>query len=85
MIRLPCQGFWREKQSDVERGDLSGNLKIPLGVAAEDLNRRWYEAITGLDAHWLARRSCLLRDRYHFSGVVALELFSAAASVPHQE
>ena len=42
---LPRLG--REKQSDVERGDLSGNLKVPLGVAAEDLNRRWYEAITG--------------------------------------
>ena len=37
------------------------------------------------DAHWLARRGCLLRDRCHFSGVVALELSSAPASVPHQE
>jgi hypothetical protein len=36
---------WRERPSDVERGDLSGNLKVPLGVATED--RRWYEAVTG--------------------------------------
>jgi predicted phage-related endonuclease len=31
----------------VEPEDLSGNLVVQLGVATEDLNRRWYEANTG--------------------------------------
>ena len=39
--------LWREKRSDVERGDRSDNLIIPLGLATENLNRRWYEAIAG--------------------------------------
>ncbi len=39
--------LWREKRGEVEPGDLSGNLVVQLGVATEDLNRRWYEANTG--------------------------------------
>jgi hypothetical protein len=27
--------------------DLSGNLLVQLGLATEDLNRRWYQTITG--------------------------------------
>jgi predicted phage-related endonuclease len=42
LIRL-----WREKRGEVEPEDLSGNLIVQLGVATEDLNRRWYEASTG--------------------------------------
>jgi predicted phage-related endonuclease len=42
LIRL-----WREKRGEVEPADLSGNLVVQLGVATEDLNRRWYEASTG--------------------------------------
>jgi predicted phage-related endonuclease len=42
LIRL-----WREKRGEVEPEDLSGNLIVQLGVATEDLNRRWYEANTG--------------------------------------
>ena len=42
LIRL-----WREKRGDIEPEDLSGNLIVQLGVATEDLNRRWYEANTG--------------------------------------
>jgi predicted phage-related endonuclease len=42
LIRL-----WREKRCEVEHEDLSGNLIVQLGVATEDLNRRWYEANTG--------------------------------------
>src|SRR6201993_272948 len=42
LIRL-----WREKRGEVEPEDLSGNLLVQLGVATEDLNRRWYEANTG--------------------------------------
>ena len=39
--------LWREKRGEVEPEDLSGNLIVQLGLATEDLNRRWYEAITG--------------------------------------
>src|SRR5713101_3836627 len=42
LIRL-----WREKRGEVEPQDLSGNLIVQLGIATEDLNRRWYEATTG--------------------------------------
>ena len=42
LIRL-----WREKRGEVEPEDLSGNLLVQLGLATEDLNRRWYEAATG--------------------------------------
>jgi YqaJ-like viral recombinase domain len=42
LIRL-----WREKRGEVEPEDLSGNLIVQLGVATEDLNRRWYEINTG--------------------------------------
>jgi predicted phage-related endonuclease len=42
LIRL-----WREKRGEVEQEDLSGNLIVQLGLATEDLNRRWYEASTG--------------------------------------
>jgi predicted phage-related endonuclease len=39
--------LWQEKRGEVELEDLSGNLIVQLGVATEDLNRRWYEANTG--------------------------------------
>jgi predicted phage-related endonuclease len=39
--------LWREKRGEVEPLDLSGNLIVQLGLATEDLNRRWYEANTG--------------------------------------
>jgi predicted phage-related endonuclease len=39
--------LWREKRGEIEPEDLSGNLIVQLGVATEDLNRRWYEANTG--------------------------------------
>jgi predicted phage-related endonuclease len=35
--------LWREKRGETEPEDLSGNLAVQLGVATEDLNRRWYE------------------------------------------
>jgi predicted phage-related endonuclease len=40
--------LWREKRGEVEPEDLSGNLVVQLGLATEDLNRRWYQANTGL-------------------------------------
>jgi predicted phage-related endonuclease len=39
--------LWHEKRGEVEPEDLSGNLIVQLGLATEDLNRRWYEANTG--------------------------------------
>src|SRR5262249_9160371 len=42
LIRL-----WREKRGEVDPEDLSGNLIVQLGLATEELNRRWYEANTG--------------------------------------
>jgi predicted phage-related endonuclease len=39
--------LWREKRGEVEPEDLSGNLIVQLGVATEDLNRRWYQVNTG--------------------------------------
>jgi predicted phage-related endonuclease len=39
--------LWREKRGEVEPEDLSDNLVVQLGVATEDLNRRWYQANSG--------------------------------------
>jgi predicted phage-related endonuclease len=39
--------LWREKRGEIEPQDLSGNLVVQLGLATEDLNRRWYESNTG--------------------------------------
>jgi predicted phage-related endonuclease len=39
--------LWREKRGEVEAEDLSGNLIVQLGLATEDLNRRWYQTSTG--------------------------------------
>ncbi len=39
--------LWREKRGEVEPEDLSGNLIVQLGLATEDLNRRWYQVKMG--------------------------------------
>src|SRR6516225_5809232 len=39
--------LWQEKRGEVKPEDLSGNLVVQLGVATEELNRRWYESNTG--------------------------------------
>jgi predicted phage-related endonuclease len=39
--------LWREKRGEAEPQDLSRNLIVQLGVATEELNRRWYEVTTG--------------------------------------
>src|SRR5215472_6697570 len=44
LIRL-----WREKRGEIEPEDLSGNLVVQLGLATEELNRRWYEANNHLE------------------------------------
>jgi predicted phage-related endonuclease len=42
LIRL-----WQEKRGEIEPQDLSGNLIVQLGLATEELNRRWYESNSG--------------------------------------
>ena len=39
--------LWQEKQGEIEPKDLSSNLVVQLGIATEDLNRRWYQANSG--------------------------------------
>jgi predicted phage-related endonuclease len=39
--------LWREKRGEIGPEDLSGNLVVQLGVATEELNRRWYQANSG--------------------------------------
>jgi hypothetical protein len=39
--------LWREKRGEADPEDLSGNLAVQLGLATENLNRRWYQAQTG--------------------------------------
>jgi predicted phage-related endonuclease len=39
--------LWREKRGEIEPEDLSGNLVVQLGLATEDLNRRWYQVNSG--------------------------------------
>jgi len=48
--------LWREKRGEVQPEDLSGNLIVQLGNATEDLNRRWFEADTGLTVKDVQRR-----------------------------
>ena len=48
--------LWREKRGEIEPEDLSGNLIVQLGLATEDLNRRWYEANTGQTITDIERR-----------------------------
>jgi predicted phage-related endonuclease len=35
--------LWKEKRGEINPPDLSGELIVQLGLATEDLNRRWYE------------------------------------------
>src|SRR5215467_7818406 len=48
--------LWREKRGEIEPEDLSGKLIVQLGVATEDLNRRWFERNTGWTLEDVQRR-----------------------------
>ena len=39
--------LWQEKRGEVDPQDLSRNLAAQLGLATEDLNRRWFERESG--------------------------------------
>ena len=47
--------LWQEKCGEIELEDLSGNLIVQLGTVTEELNRRWYQANTGLLASALVK------------------------------
>jgi len=47
MIEGALLRLWREKRGEAEPPDYSRNLVVQLGLATEDLNRRWYERTTG--------------------------------------
>src|SRR3982074_397924 len=49
--------LWREKRGEIEPEDLSGNLIVQLGVATEDLNRRWFELNTSQIVNDAQRRA----------------------------
>jgi len=51
--------LWREKRGEIEPEDLSGNLVVQLGLATEDLNRRWYQANSGQDVQRRIRHPAL--------------------------
>ena len=71
--------LWQEKRGDVEPEDLSGRLSVVLGCWTEDLNRQWYEKLSGqhvVDAgtaltcaqyRW---RKCTLDGRVEASGAI---------------
>src|ERR1700756_13733 len=44
---VPLVRLWREKRGEIEPEDLSSNLPVQLGLATEELNRRWYQANSG--------------------------------------
>src|SRR5207245_6033817 len=48
--------LWREKRSELEPLDLSGNLIVQLGVVTEPLNRHWFERNTGKTLKDIQRR-----------------------------
>ena len=39
--------LWREKRGELEPEDLSDNLIVQLGHITEELNRHWYQRISG--------------------------------------
>ena len=39
--------LWQEKRGEVEPEDLGGRLSVVLGCWTEDLNRQWYEKLSG--------------------------------------
>ena len=53
--------LWREKRGEVEPEDLSDNLIVQLGLATEELNRRWYEANTGQRHHRTSKSGSAIR------------------------
>ena len=57
----------REKRGEAEPEDLSGNLTVQLGKVTEDLNRRWFEVVLGLERkpQGLGQAEAVERSRCH--------------------
>jgi predicted phage-related endonuclease len=49
--------LWQEKRGEVAPQDLTGVLIVQLGLATEDLNRRWYELNSGHRVSNIQRRA----------------------------
>ena len=82
LIRL-----WREKRGEVEPEDLSGNLIVQLGLATENLNRRWYQAQTGrviTDVQMWRRHPTLAWMAATLDGRVEGDVFEAKFMLPWQ-
>jgi predicted phage-related endonuclease len=65
--------LWQQKRGEIEPVDLSQNLIVQLGVATEELNRRWFEANTGealKDVQRWVRHSVLFWMAATLDGVV---------------
>ena len=48
--------LWREKRGEAEPVDYSQNLIVQLGIATEELNRRWYERSTAQSIRDIQKR-----------------------------
>src|SRR5262245_16620780 len=48
--------LWQEKRGEIEPEDLSDNLIVQLGLATEELNRRWFQRNTGRSLKDVQRR-----------------------------
>ena len=46
-MKPPSSAYGARNAGEVEPEDLSGNLIVQLGIATENLNRRWYQANSG--------------------------------------
>src|ERR1700683_1398639 len=77
--------LWREKRGEVDPEDLSGNLAVQLGLATENLNRRWYQAQTGrvvTDVQMWRRHPTLSWMAATLDGRVEGEVFEAKFMLP---
>src|SRR6204780_3412016 len=77
--------LWREKRGEIEPEDLSGNLIVQLGLATENLNRRWYQAQTGrvvTDVQMWRRHPTLPWMAATLDGRVEGEVFEAKFMLP---
>src|ERR1700684_1636549 len=79
--------LWREKRGEADPEDLSGNLAVQLGLATENLNRRWFQLQTGLvirDVQMWRRHPTLRWMAATLDGRVEDSVFEAKFMLPWQ-
>src|ERR1700678_290863 len=79
--------LWREKRGEIEPEDLWGDLAVQLGLATENLNRRWYQAQTGKivnDVQMWRRHPTLRWMAATLDGRVEDSVFEAKFMLPWQ-